>query len=91
MTELQKSSGDNILKYEILITNLNTTVQEKEDMISNLKNELNSNIEKVTRLIEDNRNLSEQIILKEQQAKGHADDVIKELGEVKFMSNLYLN
>lgn len=80
LADLQKSSNESS-KNETLITNLNTMVQEKDDMITNLKNELNSNIEKVTQLIEDNKYLSEQILLKEEQAKGHADDVIKELGE----------
>lgn len=82
VTDLQKNSSVSSAKNESFITNLNTTIQEKDDMINNLKNELNNNIEKVTKLIEDNKSLSDQIILKEEQAKGHADDVIKELGEV---------
>lgn len=82
LTELQNNSGVSSARNESFITNLNTTIQEKDDMINNLKNELNNNIEKVTKLIEDNKSLSDQIILKEEQAKGHADDVIKELGEV---------
>lgn len=82
ITELQKNSSVSSTKNETFISNLNTTIQEKDDMINNLKNELNNNIEKVTKLIEDNKSLSDQIILKEEQAKGHADDVIKELGEV---------
>lgn len=82
VTELQKNSSVSSTRNESFISNLNTTIQEKDDMINNLKNELNNNIEKVTKLIEDNKSLSDQIILKEEQAKGHADDVIKELGEV---------
>lgn len=84
VTELQKCSGEHSTSYESDIISLKTVVQEKDDMITDLKSELNNNIEKVTQLIEDNKYLNEQMLLKEEQAKGHADDVIKELGEVSM-------
>lgn len=77
---LEKSLNNNKKEHDSILTTLNNTNQEKDDVITNLKNELNVEIEKVTKLIEENKSLTEQISLQTSEAKGQSENV-KELGE----------
>ncbi|KAG8185026.1 hypothetical protein JTE90_017049 [Oedothorax gibbosus] len=63
------------------MSSLKATIQEKDDIISNLKGELTSQLEKLTQFIEDNKNLNDQINLQAAEAKGQTDEIIKEMGE----------
>lgn len=74
-----------------LLSSLNTTIQEKDDVISNLKTELSAQLEKLTKIIEDNKNLNDQINLQAAEAKGQTDEVIKEMGEVNILFKLTLD
>ncbi|XP_035229840.1 CAP-Gly domain-containing linker protein 1-like isoform X1 [Stegodyphus dumicola] len=67
------------IKADLVI--FNNALQEKEDVISNLKNELSIQLEKVTQLTDDNQNLNKQIAMQAEQAKGEAADIITNLGE----------
>ncbi|GFT14254.1 CAP-Gly domain-containing linker protein 2 [Nephila pilipes] len=67
-------------EHETTLSSLSNTNQEKDDVIANLKKELNIEIEKVTKFIEENKNLTEQISLQTSEANGHSEN-IKELGQ----------
>ncbi|GFR17378.1 CAP-Gly domain-containing linker protein 2 [Trichonephila clavata] len=80
LENLQKVLNNSNKEHESILATLNNTNQEKDDVIANLKNELNIEIEKVTKLIEENKSLTEQISSQTSEAKGHSESV-KELGE----------
>ncbi|XP_054711721.1 CAP-Gly domain-containing linker protein 1-like [Uloborus diversus] len=81
ITELKKALNDTIEKNENYVSSITISIQEKDDIISNLRTELNTQVEKSTTLGTENQSLNDQIALLAAQAKGETDKVIKELGE----------
>nr|XP_042899072.1 CAP-Gly domain-containing linker protein 1 isoform X3 [Parasteatoda tepidariorum] len=68
-------------KTEEQLYALNNSVQEKDDVITNLRSELNLQLEKLTNLVADNQALAEQMASQANTEKGHTEEVIKEFGE----------